>query len=182
MRGVAHAHGILSFAKAKTKRGGCSSWRMFVRCASSAWIISPGNPPASGWENQGELFRATVEPFSGDHCLEKEGKSHEHPSGKEREEEQKSVEYLPILAEKENTSGCRFTHIIFVEGDHPFITHCLCRDLDILGYSESLIKRDQEPALVRLCDAVKGVRQDTMMPQPISTSQTQAVKGAWDNT
>ena len=39
---------------------------------------------------------------------------------------------------------------------HPYLARALMADLDLMGYMRVILKLDQEPSIVALCDAVPG--------------------------
>ena len=71
--------------------------------------------------------------------------------------ENRAHDTLPVLIVRDRKSKGIWSHRILSKGVvHPYPARALMADLDFMGYKRIVLKSDQEPSIVALCDAVKN--------------------------
>ena len=64
----------------------------------------------------------------------------------------------PILIMKDNKSKAVFADVVPQKGINSYAIERMVQNLDILGYSRFILKRDQEPSIAALQKAVRDNR------------------------
>ena len=63
---------------------------------------------------------------------------------------------LPVLIVRDRKSKGIWSHPVPAKGvTHPYPAKALMADLDFMGYKRVILKSDQEPSIIALCEAVK---------------------------
>ena len=70
--------------------------------------------------------------------------------------EDRAHDTLPVPIVRDRKSKGIWSHPVPSKGvTHPYPARALMADLDFMGYRRVILKSDQEPSIVALCDAVK---------------------------
>ena len=73
---------------------------------------------------------------------------------------------LPVLIVQDRKSKGIWSHPVPSKGvTHPYPARALMTELDFMGYKRVILKSDQEPSIVALCDAVKNGWHGEIVPE-----------------
>ena len=71
--------------------------------------------------------------------------------------EDRAHDTLPVLIVRDRKSKGIWSHPVPSKGVvHPYLARAPMADLDFMGYKRIILKSDQEPSIIALCDAVKN--------------------------
>ena len=80
--------------------------------------------------------------------------------------EYRAHDTLPVLIVRDRKSKGIWSHPVPSKGVvHPYPARGLMSDLDFTGYKRVILKSDQEPSIVALCDAVKNGWHGEVVPE-----------------
>ena len=80
--------------------------------------------------------------------------------------EERAHDTLPVLIVRDRKSKGIWRHPVASKGVvHPYPARALMADLDFMGYKRVILKSDQEPSNVALCDAVKNGWHGEVVPE-----------------
>ena len=80
--------------------------------------------------------------------------------------EDRAHDTLPVLITRDRKSRGIWSHPVPSKGvTHPYPARALMADLDFMVYRRVILKSDQEPSIVALCDAVKNGWHGEIVPE-----------------
>ena len=80
--------------------------------------------------------------------------------------EDRSHDTLPVLIVRDRKRKGIWSHPVPSKGVvHPYPARALMADLDFMGYKRVILKSDQEPSIVALCDAVENGWHGEIVPE-----------------
>ena len=82
---------------------------------------------------------------------------------------------LPVLLVRDRKSKGIWSHPVPAKGvTHPYTAKALLANLDFMGYKRVILKSDQEPSIVALCESVKNDGHGEIVPEAFPKGESKS--------